>query len=284
MNFKILLLLFIAMISVSTSPIIARYLENVPAIAISLWRMGFGAIILWLFSFIRSEKPLNNSNLKRTIIAGILLGIHFALFFESIKLTSIANATFLGTLAPVFTYLIEKYFLNRNQSISISIGLLLAIIGAIIIIGNEFNFTNSYTIGNFLAIACSIFLGLAFIISENVRSEVGTISYSRTLFLTAAITLFILSLLINTQIIGFSKFEYMGLLILGIIPTLLGHGLMYYSIKYVSPTVVASTPMGEPIIASILAWILFNEVVSLSTFIGGSVTLVGIFIVSKKNN
>ena len=68
------------MLSVSTSPIIARYLDNVPAVSISFWRMCFGSIILWLISIIKKQDPLTNENLKRTLIAGVFLGIHFALF------------------------------------------------------------------------------------------------------------------------------------------------------------------------------------------------------------
>ena len=69
---------------------------------------------------------------------------------------------------------------------------------------------------------------------------------------------------------------------LGIIPTLFGHGLMYYSIRHVSPTIVASTPMGEPIIASLLAWFLFNEIIGVMTLIGGTITLIGLFILVKQ--
>jgi drug/metabolite transporter (DMT)-like permease len=188
LNLKIFFLLFIAMLAVSTSPIIARYLENVPAVAISFWRMSFGASILWGVSLVRKQVPLNNENLKRTLFAGILLGIHFALFFGAIKLTTIANATFLGTLAPLFTFFIEKFILKRNHSYTLILGLVLAICGAIIIVGNKYDFSSNYTIGNLLAVACSVFLGIAFIISENVRKEVGTISYSRTLFSAAAAT------------------------------------------------------------------------------------------------
>ena len=82
---------------------------------------------------------------------------------------------------------------------------------------------------------------------------------------------------------GFSTFEYAGLLILGIVPTLLGHGFMYYAIRYVSPTVVASTPMGEPVLASIMAWFLFQESVGFATFIGGSITLMGLILLVQKN-
>ena len=275
-------LLFTAMLAVSTSPIIARYLENVPAVSISFWRMGFGSLILWGVSLVKKQVPLRNENLKRTLIAGIFLGIHFALFFGAIKLTTIANATFLGTLAPLITFFIEKFILKRNHAPSLIFGLGLAMCGAIIIVGNRFDFSSNYTIGNLLAVACSIFLGMAFIISENVRKEVGTISYSRTLFSTASVTLFIIAFLMGTALTGFSSYEFGGLLLLGIIPTILGHGSMYYAIRYVSPTVVASTPMGEPILASIMAWYLFQESVGFATSVGGCITLIGLFILTRQ--
>ena len=266
----------------STSPIIARYLDNVPAVAISFWRMGFGAIILWSVSWVKKQAPLKKENLKRTLIAGIFLGIHFFLFFSAIKLTTIANATFLGTLAPLFTFLIEKFILKRNHDPALRVGLGLAMCGAIIIVGNRFDYSSNYTIGNLLAIACSIFLGMTFIISENVRRKVGTISYSRTLFSTAAITLLCIAFITNTSLTGFSTGEFGGLLLLGIIPTLFGHGSMYFAIRYVSPTVVAATPMGEPVLASIMAWFLFHEVVGIATLIGGSITLLGLFLLFQQ--
>ena len=270
------------MLSVSTSPIIARYLENVPAVTISFWRMGFGAIILWGISLIKKQPPLKNKQLKQTLIAGILLGIHFALFFGSIKLTTIANATFLGTLAPIFTFCIEKFILKRSHSNIILTGLLFAICGATLIVSNHFDFSSDHTIGNLLAVACSMFLGAGFIISQNVRKEVNTISFARTLFSTAAFTLFIISFIIDSSLIGFSWENYMGLLLLGIIPTLLGHGSMYFAIRHVSPTVVAASPMGEPIMASLMAWYLFSESVSIITMIGGTITLLGLLLLAKQ--
>ena len=282
MKSSIFFLLFVAMLSVSTSPIIARYLDSVPAVAISFWRMSFGATILWLFSLLKKQPPLTNVNFKRTILAGFFLGIHFALFFGSVKLTTIANATFLGTLAPIITFLIEKIFLDRKHSYSLIFGLVLAISGAIIIISNKFDFSSSYTLGNILAVLSSVFIGIALIISENVRQTVSTISYSRTLFTAAAFTLFGLALVLKINLIGFSYMDFCGLFFLGIVPTLLGHGVLYYCLRYISPTIIASIPMGEPIIASIMAYFLFQEAIGPIIIMGGSITFIGLLILTKK--
>ena len=88
MNIRISILLFIALFSVSTSPIIAEFLKDVPAISISFWRMFIAALILWTYSlFFKQGKVKSSNNLKSIFVAGILLGIHFALFFQSIKMT-----------------------------------------------------------------------------------------------------------------------------------------------------------------------------------------------------
>ena len=55
MNTKITILLIIALLSVSTSPIIGRALENINAVSISFWRMFIAAIILWSFSIFKPQ-------------------------------------------------------------------------------------------------------------------------------------------------------------------------------------------------------------------------------------
>ena len=283
MNFKITILLFVALLSVSTSPIVAKYLNNVSAISISFWRMFIASIILWLYSsYNRKYRIQRKENLSKIIIAGILLGIHFALFFQAIKLTKIANATFLGTLAPIFTLFLEVFFLNRKFNKHIIMGLLLSLFGAIIILSHNFDLSQKYTIGNILAIMCSLCLGASFIIAEKVRQSETTIVYTRTLYLTASITLLVIAFITNSNLIGYSNNEYLGLIFLGIVPTIIGHNAIYYSVKYVSPTIVSAFPLGEPVIATILAFFIFGEYISLNIYIGGTITFLGLILITLK--
>ena len=48
-------------------------------------------------------------------------------------------------------------------------------------------------------------------------------------------------------------------------------------IKYISPTIVASVPLGEPIIASVLAFFIFQEQINSSIMISGFIILSGLF-------
>jgi drug/metabolite transporter (DMT)-like permease len=281
MNKKITLLLIIALLAVSTSPIIGRALDNVSSVSISFWRMFIAGSALWIFSFLRPQGKMKLTyNIKKTIYAGILLGIHFILFFEAIKITKISNATFLGTLAPFFTLIVEYFFLKRFYDKKVLLGLFFTIIGSLVIIGHQFDLSSEYTLGNLYAILCSISIAASLMIGESIRKNEDTIVYTRTLYMSAALTLFFIAIISEEQLIGYNNNEYLGLIFLGLVPTILGHNAIYYSLRYVSPTIVAAFPLGEPIIATILAYFIFFESITLNIFIGGSITFVGLILIS----
>ncbi len=83
--------------------------------------------------------------------------------------------------------------------------------------------------------------------------------------------------------IGFvsKKIEILGFIFLALVPTILGHNIFIYCLKYTTPTIVGTVPLGEPVIASIIAIFLFNEMISLETAIGGVFCIYGIFIILK---
>ena len=283
MNIRISILLFVALFSVSTSPIIAEFLKDVPAISISFWRMFIAALILWTYSlFFKQGKVKSSNNLKSIFVAGILLGIHFALFFQSIKMTKIANATFLGTLAHLFTLLLESFLFKRKFNKFVIMGLLLSFCGAVIILSDNFDMSQKYTLGNFLAVLCSVCLAISFIIAEKVRQTENTIVYTRTLYLTAAATLLIIAVITNSNLVNHALSDYIGLLFLGLVPTIIGHNIIYYSVKFVSPTIVSSFPLGEPVIATILAFFIFGQIIGINIILGGLITLFGLLLIINK--
>jgi drug/metabolite transporter (DMT)-like permease len=275
------LLLVAATFAISTSPILARNLSDVPAVGISFWRMAIGAIILWLYSKIKPTASLSTKNRNYTILGGIFLGIHFQFFFESIKLTTIANATFLGTLAPLFTLFLEKFWLKRRIQKNMIFALAIIFTGSIIIVSDQFDSSSNYSMGNLYALICSFWIALAFMISENVRKEAGTVAFSRLLFAAAAITLMMISFYTGESLIGYSRMDYFGLFLLGLIPTVFGHSTFYFALRYIQPTIVASFPLGEPIIASVIAYFLFSEAVGMAIVFGGALTITGLFILVK---
>ena len=307
MNYTIYILLFLSLLSVSTSPVLGRFLSaDLHGVTIAFWRMVIASFILWIVSLFNDLKPMSSINKKRTMLAGIFLGFHFALFFSSIQKTNIAYATFLGTLAPIFTLLIELLFLKRKFNYYVIGGLMISVIGAFIISFSDFGnttyiYTASDNLGKIMAILCSICLAVSYMIAEKVRKDEDTFSYTKLLYLSASITLlpiliYVINIFETEEYIFFSNnYYYLGLLFLGLVPTLIGHNIIYYAVKYVRPTVVSAFPLGEPVIAILLAYSLtrlgyeyFSNdiIITNDIYIGGFFSLFGLVIITlnKKIN
>jgi drug/metabolite transporter (DMT)-like permease len=271
-------ILFIGLLAISTSPVIARLLPLVPAAIIAFWRMTFASAMLWGYSSIRPQESIAPKNIRLVLAAGFLLAMHFIFWFSALKLTSIANTTVLGIVAPAFTLLFERLWYNRKLSWITITALLIILFGGIIVQGDDLGRINSTGLGNIMAILSAVFLGSVFIIGAKVRKTTPVIAYTRTVYTVSAIVLLVSSLVLDNPLLGYSINNYFWLFILGLVPTLIGHTAFSYSVKFVSPTVIAAFPLGEPIIASYLAWILFAERVPFYVVGGGLIVFIGMII------
>ena len=76
-SINISIILFFAMLAVSTSPIAAKLLnqnQQIDGTILAFWRMFSAAAILWAFSFINNQGSFKDKkNLNRSIISGFFL-------------------------------------------------------------------------------------------------------------------------------------------------------------------------------------------------------------------
>jgi drug/metabolite transporter (DMT)-like permease len=195
-----------------------------------------------------------------------------------LKLTSIANTTVLGIVAPAFTLLFERLWYNRKLSWITITALLIILVGGIIVQGDDLGSVDDTGLGNIMAILSAVFLGSVFLIGAKVRKTTPVITYTRMVYTVSAIVLLVSSIVLDNLLFGYTKNDYFWLFMLGLIPTLIGHTAFSYSVKFVSPTVIAAFPLGEPIIASYLAWLLFAERVPFYVVGGSLIIFIGLII------
>jgi len=240
MNKWIYTILLVGLLAISTSPIIARLLPLVPAAVIAFWRMAAASAMLWSYSSFRSQESLATKNIRLVLAAGFLLAMHFVFWFGALKLTSIANTTVLGIVAPAFTLLFERLWYNRKLGWITITALLIILVGGIIVQGDDLGSMDGTGLGNIMAILSAVFLGSVFLIGAKVRKTTSVITYTRTVYAVSAIVLLVSSLILDNPLMGYTINNYFWLFMLGLIPTLIGHTAFSYSVKFVSPTVIAA--------------------------------------------
>lgn len=271
-------ILFIGLLGVSFGAPLARYLPEMPAIVIAFWRMVIAAAFLWTLSGIRREGNLLKMPPGAIFFAGIFLAIHFATFYSALKYNSVANVTLLISLAPIFMVLYERLFQRRSLPLQLLVGIGMAVSGGILLhVPGEIG-TDNYLQGNLLALASGLAWAVVLILAEGIRKDMGTMPYTRWLYLIAAFCLGIVAILAGNSI-SFPMKDLKWLLALGIVPTLIGHNSLNWAVKYLRPSIIGSIPLGEPILAGLLAWILFQEAVGLNVYLGGGIILGGLLLV-----
>ena len=282
MSKRIYLALAIALVSVSSTAVVIRYVELVPALTLAFWRMLIASFFLWCYSIKKPQSLITLDNRYKILLAGIFLGMHFALFFVGVRSTSVASATLLANTGPVFTSVMSRLSGERVSKLVV-LGLMISIFGIFIVQWSDFRVEGNNSLGNVFSLLSGFCIALTYVFASEIRKNTGNVLYGRSVFFIAALTIFVITILNGVSIFSFSKNDVVWFVFLGIVPSILGHNMLNYCIKYLSPTAVASIPLGEPIIASALCYLLFFETVPVSALLGAPLVFCGIIITVKNS-
>tara|TARA_B100000427_G_scaffold329089_1_gene344037 strand:+ start:8579 stop:9463 length:885 start_codon:yes stop_codon:yes gene_type:complete len=273
-------LLPVALLAVSSSAWVIKAFPDTSVITFAFWRMFLASIFVFILSYKTISLFVPN---KKMELAGIFLGAHFILFFKAVELTSVAEATLLGTTAPIFTELYNIFYKKKKVVRAVLFGLFLAFLGGGFLISQSTQGEGSL-FGNLCAILCSLAMALVLIVGKEVRKSFSVLDYTRWLFFYASFAVLFVSFLAEVSVFSFSWEEFRWFLFLAAVPTVIGHNIFYYLIKSLSTTTVAAVPLGEPVVSSVGAFFLFGEPITLAVALGGSITLFGVFLVVRFGN
>ena len=282
MPIRIYLILFVALISVSSTSLVIRHVVLVPALTLAFWRMLSASGLLWSFSAQKPQSLIVTENRSLIIFAGFFLGLHFALFFVGVRNTSVASATLLANTGPVFTAALS-WFGGQKISRPVFLGLIISVIGIIVVQWSGIGVEKNTAWGNLSSLLSGFCMASTYMFASQIRKKTDNVLYGRSVFLFAAITVGFIAFFSGESLFEFRSGDIPWFLFLGIVPSILGHNMLSYSIKYLSPTAVASVPLGEPIIASIFGYFLFSEKIPESAIFGAPFVFVGIALIIKNS-
>jgi len=285
------LILIIATLAVGPAAILVRFALENDAALIAFYRVLIVGVISVSIAKITGEKnilPRNSKEAGLILLAGLSLGCHFVLWFESLRYAPVAVSVLLVTTTPIWMTVAALIFLGipptRNESISI--GLVFVAISIMVLQINqeaELVLDENLAFGGFLAISASWLVVVYFFIAKKMLRTRSLWGYFGLVNLFAAMFLACYLLLTSREFTAATPSDYIVFLLLALGPSLIGHAGYNYSMKLVRPHEVGFAILGEPIIASVLAVIIFSEIPSISTWIGGALLLTALYLVVVTN-
>ena len=226
-------------------------------------------------------------NLIIMIGIGIILAAHFALWIQSLKLTSVASSVILVTAHPLLVGPVSHYFLKEKLSFLNYLGIILSVFGVVILVYGNYGFESGIDTleGNILAILGGIAAGLYILGGRKLRKTVSIGSYAIVVYSVGTIVLFIICLTFNAPLINLSLRDYGIIFLMAIVAGIFGHTLYNWSLKHIRASVASVVLLGEPIGSSLLAFFLpwIQQIPSKYTMLGGVIILTGIYLTARNN-
>ncbi|GER67565.1 membrane protein [Weizmannia acidilactici] len=270
--------LIAGVLAVTSSAILVKY-STADAGVIAFYRLFYATFIMLPILFINKRKEhmhMGKKDLFLSVVAGAFLAFHFILWFESLNLTSVASSTVLVTLQPIFTFAGAYFFFRESLSLKAVLCAALAVFGSILISWGDFFISGKALYGDILALISCLFVTVYLMIGQYVRKRAALIPYTFTVYLASTVVLFFYVVLSGESFFPYSAQNWVCFLLLAILPTLAGHSVFHWVVKWISASVVSVAILFEPVGASILAYFLFQEKISWFQAVGGIIILLSI--------
>jgi drug/metabolite transporter (DMT)-like permease len=279
-----LLVLSIGVAAVSTGAIFVRAAEA-PALVIAAYRVGIASLVLLPLAWRHAREECVALSLREiglAVSSGAFLALHFATWIASLDHTSVANSVILvntnplwvGLLAPVITH-------DRIRPGTIGC-IFLSVMGATIIGWGDFATGGSALWGDALALMGSLFAAVYLLIGRHLRRRVSLLAYIFLCYGSAAVFLWGAVAFRGYPVTGFSGATWGALCGMALFSQLVGHTSTNWALKWLSTSTVAISLLGEPIGASFLAYLFFDETLTIPKFIGGGLILMAIYLVARE--
>lgn len=221
---------------------------------------------------------VSRTDLRNFILTGALVGGHWVLFFESIKVSTVSVTLVCLSSVTLFTSLLEPLFYKRRISkLELFTGIFV-ILGIYLI----FKFEGQYIKGIILGLCCAVMASLFSIANSKLiqKSNASTISFYEMVGAWVWISLFMLITGGFNDQLQLQANDLIYLLLLGTVCTAGAYVAAVMVMKEISPFRVALASNLEPIYGIILAWIIFGqeEVMSFGFYLGAVVILAAVFL------
>ncbi|MFP4010465.1 MAG: DMT family transporter [Spirochaetaceae bacterium] len=275
-----------AVVAVSSSAILIRLATPHP-LSIAFHRMAFAALLTAPRFLGRSRRhpahpPPAARDLALALVSGGFLALHFAAWITSLFLTSVAGATVLVNLHPIFVVALGFLFLGERVSPRGLLWILLSVAGSVVLALGGTTVGETATAGNLLATAGAAAVACYMLIGRVLRQRMDAGLYTLLVYGSSAAILLLWCLLAGVDLGPYAAREYVLFVLLAVFPTLLGHTVFSWALRYVRASFVATAVLGEPVIAAILAVFFFAEIPTVWTVVGGAMIIGGIYYYTRR--
>lgn len=273
-------MIVVGIIGISLSAIFVKY-SSAPSVVTAAFRLLWTVLLMTpavvCNSEVRAEiTHMTKRNRVLSCISGLFLAVHFALWFESLRHTSVASSTTIVCTEVIWVAL-GFCLVLKGRLTTKAVGAILVTFAGSVLIALSDSVGNTHLYGDFLALLAAIAVAAYTLIGRIVRETVSTTAYTYVVYTACAAALVALCVMQNYSLFAYDSSAIIVGLLLAVFSTILGHSIFSWCLKYFSPAFVSASKLCEPVVAAVFAGILFGEIPKPLQIMGCILILGGVF-------
>jgi drug/metabolite transporter (DMT)-like permease len=256
-------------------------LADVGPVSVAFWRLALAVPVLAAMTAASGWRP--GVSLRGLAIGLILGGVCFAADLTSwhvgILRTTLANATLFGNSAtlffPIYGFLVVRALPSRTQALA----LLLAVIGAALLMGRSYELSTRHLAGDLLCLLAGILYTVYLILMTRARLVLAPLPALTLSSIASVAPLLLFALVMGERIWPHHWGPLVGV---ALASQVFGQGLMIYALGKLSPLVVGIGLLTQPVIAGIIGWFAYGEMLGLPDLTGAVLVAIALVLVRKR--
>jgi len=280
-----MIMIVTGVLGISLSSIFVKY-STAPSAVTAAFRLLWTVLLMTPVAIGKKEVRNELLHVDKKIVllsalSGLFLAIHFAVWFESLKHTSVASSTTIVCTEVIWVSLGFCLFMKGKMSKKAVAAIVVAFIGSVLIAYADSVTGGSHLYGDVLALLAAIAVAVYMLIGRVVRKGVSTTVYTYMVYTVCAAVLLIMCLVQGHGMFDYGVSAVIVGLLLAIFSTILGHSIFSWCLKFFSPSFVSASKLCEPVVAAVFAAFLFGEMPKVLQVIGGVLIIGSVYYYSR---
>jgi drug/metabolite transporter (DMT)-like permease len=268
-----------------TAAILTRSISGVSSLAIAAARLLIGFAFMGFLIGVQghlAELKRSLDHAPTFLLLGVISSLHFLFFVLAVQKTLVANALILVNTAPILVLLLTPLLLNEAIVASDVLSMAITFLGAGIIVGfDKLSLRPDYLIGDLCALGSAGCYALYAVLARKLRALYSSPTIMFWFFGLGSVFLWIGGAIVQDRFFETpTKASFLFLLLLGILPTGIGHFAYNLSLKYLPAAKASTIVLLEPVAGTLFAFLLLHEIPPLIAILGVLIVLTGIGLAS----
>lgn len=280
-----IIMIVVGAFGISLSSIFVR-LSAAPSAVTAAWRLLWTVLLMTPAVLgsagVRQEMTaVGKKTLLLSILSGLFLAIHFAVWFESLRHTTVASSTTIVCTEVIWVSLGYCLFLKGKLVKKALTAIAVTVLGSVFIAWSDSGSGGFHLYGDILALIAAVAVAAYTLLGRMIREKTSTTVYTYLCYWACALALLAMCLARGQNLLGYGFRAVAVGFLLSLFSTILGHSIFSWCLRYFSPSFVSASKLCEPVISAVIAAILFGEIPTLLHLFGGALILSGILYYSK---